>query len=95
MLRTFHITSGNTMRTQSAQENTEQLTDNQQLNVSECNNGRKVLLGIDSGNNYAEIALNYQQFSELCDLRYTLDLSADEPEQQVSVESNQLALKVA
>ncbi len=81
MLRTFHITGSNKTQTQGAE--------GKQLNVSECDNGKKVILGIDTGEQYIQIKLNYQQYHELCDLQYTLDLSEDEPEQQEQVESNQ------
>jgi len=84
MLRTFHLNNPNQ---QGAEVN--------QLNVSECLNGKKVIIGIADGEKYAEIDLNYQQFEELCSLRYTLELSEDEPEQQQLIEPDQLKLRAA
>jgi len=52
MLRTFHIAGSNKNETQQSAERT-------QLNLSECNNGKKVILGLDIGDQYAEIALNH------------------------------------
>jgi len=88
MLRTFHIAGSNKNETQQGAERT-------QLNLSECNNGKKVILGLDTGDQYAEIALNHQQFHELCDLRYELALSEEKTEEQDLVESNQLVLQLA
>jgi len=84
MLRTFHI-----------QNPIKQGADVSQLNISECSNGEKVIIGIADGERYAEIALNQQQFHELCDLRYTLDLTGVEPENQQQVETDQLKLRAA
>jgi len=83
MLRTYHINNP-----------TQQGTEANQLNVSECVNGKKVIIGIADGERYAEMVLNYQQFEDLCSLRYTLELSEDEPEQQL-IETDQHTLKVA
>ena len=93
MLRTFHIKNGNKHVTQHHAEG----GDGKQLNVSECNNGKKVILGIDTGEQYVQIELNYQQYHELCDLQYSLDLSEDEPEEspQQLIESDQHRLKAA
>jgi len=89
MLRTFHIAGSNNNATH-------QGTEDGQLNISECHNGKKVIIGIDTGDKYAQIALNYQQFEDLCGLRYTLELSEDEPEQQQQlIETEQLKLRAA
>jgi len=88
MLRTFHITGSNNKATHQGAEDA-------QLNISECNNGEKVMIGIDTGEQYTQIALNYQQFEELCGLRCTLELSELKPEEQDTVESKQLVLQVA
>jgi len=88
MLRTFHIAGSNKNETQQGAEQT-------QLNLSECNNGKKVILGVDTGDQYTEIALNQQQFHELCDLRYEVALSEEKIEEQGLVGSNQLVLQIA
>jgi len=78
MLRTFHITHPTSNEAQG------------QLNVSECLNGRNVILGIAQDDRYAEIALTYHELQELCDLRYTLNITEIEPEQQEIIEETQL-----
>jgi len=84
MLRTFHI-----------QNLTQQGVEVKQLNVSEFLNGKKVIIGIADGDRYAEMELNHQQFQELCDLRYTVDLTDVEVEPQEQIEVTQLSVLAA
>jgi len=85
MLRTFHVTNSNNNPTHSTEAIKQQQADHRQLNVSECHNGSQVIIGIDTGEHYAQIALNYQQFQQLCDLRYTIELTEQEESTQATL----------
>ncbi len=56
MLSTFHITNSNNNTTDTS-------THKAQLNVSECLNGKKVILGTDAGEKYAEIIKNLKTYA--------------------------------
>jgi len=60
MLKTYHING-----THNASE---------RLNIAECDHNEHVILSIEQGEQRLAMTLNYQQYQDLCSLRYSLDL---------------------
>ena len=80
MLKTYHLDTSN--------------DNSNQLNIAECSDNHYIILSItDKENDHSTaITLDYDQFNDLCGLRYSLDLveqEANEPE------STELALCAA
>jgi len=78
MLRTFHLDTSN--------------EHSSRLNVAECSNNHYIVLSITDGEQSTAITLDYDQFNDLCGLRYSLDLVEQEADE---IESTALALCAA
>ena len=72
MLRTFHIDSIDESQAR--------------LDIAECHNNAQITLSIHQGEQSQTITMNHDSFSELCNLKYSLDLQEEEqPNQEKSL----------